>query len=286
MKIILADHAGYCYGVERALKIAEKAANSSREPLSSLGPLIHNEPVVQKLNAEKGIKPIHSVDEIENGKVIIRAHGVSPEVIERAEKAGNRIINATCPFVTRAQIFTEQLREGGYKIFILGDKDHPEVIGLKGHAGDKAVVIKNAGELPAGRKWKKAGLVVQTTQDISRLQEVVKELVTRCSELKVYNTICRATSDRQDAARDLASRCDLMLVVGDRQSGNTRRLTEICLDRQPDTHRITTADEIDERWLEGIETVGVTAGASTPDFSIKEVVERLNEYSEQQKDND
>ncbi len=278
MKIILADCAGYCYGVERALKLANEAAEKGGEKIYSLGPLIHNRHVVEKLREMKNIHPVEKVSDAGGGKLIIRAHGVSPDILAEAEKAGNEIINATCKFVYIAQVYARQLFDEGYDIIILGEKDHPEVIGLVGYAGGKAIVVENASQLPDKKRWKKAGIVVQTTQDIEKLKGLVSFMVDRCSELKIYNTICSATAMRQEAARETAGKCGIMLVLGDRQSGNTRRLAQICEEVQPKTFLIERIQELDPSLFEGVECVGVTAGASTPNFIIREALNWLESF--------
>ncbi len=279
MKVIIADCAGYCYGVERALKLAEKAADKGGRKLYSIGPLIHNQHVIDRLKKEKNIHPLEDISEIHNARLIVRAHGVPPETLETAERAGNEIINATCKFVNIAQDYAAKLHEDGYDIIILGEKDHPEVVGLLGYAGGKAIVVENSSQLPKSKKWKKAGIIVQTTQDISKLKELVSHMLDICSDLKIYNTICSATSKRQDAARTTAGKCDLMLVLGDRKSGNTKRLAQICEEVQPNTFLIEKIEELKPSLFKDISVVGVTAGASTPGFIINEVLDWLGKFS-------
>ncbi len=280
MKIILAEYSGYCYGVERALKIAKEAADEDEKKLYSLGPIIHNTPVIEKLREEKDIHPVENLSEVEHGRVLIRAHGASPQKLKEAEDTGNDTVDATCPFVNRAQVYAEELHKEGYRVIILGETNHPEVVALRGYAKDNVMVVEDPGELPEDINGKKIGVVVQTTQKIEKLQELVKKLLPVCEELKVHNTICEATTQRQEAAKEVARKCDLMLVIGDKMSGNTRRLAQICSEVQPFTKHIVTLEELDENWLEGVETVGVTAGASTPDFSIREVIEFLKGFED------
>ena len=281
MTITIADHAGYCYGVERAFKLVTEAADRGEEDLHTLGPIIHNPQAVDRLKEEKGVIPVTDLEEVPSGTVVIRSHGVPPEIIARAKEKGLQVVDCTCPFVKTVQRKANGLVKEGYRLFIVGERSHPEVVGILGHAGGDAMVIEDAEEVPDLPKASdRVGVVVQTTQEIERLQRIISALLPKCRELRVYNTICQATEQRQYAARELAGRVDLMLVVGGRNSGNTRRLLSVCQDANARCFHIETASEIEPGWLEGVEHVGLTAGASTPDFVIQEVLARLDALSD------
>jgi len=281
MKIEIAKNAGYCYGVRRAFSLVEKAVreHDGEGPFYTLGPIIHNPQAVEMLKREKGVYPISNLDEVDRGVLIVRSHGVPPELIDRALKRGLKVVDATCPFVKRAQSKAKELADEGYQVVILGEKEHPEVIGIIAHAGGKAYVIENLEDVEGLPEMKRVGVVFQTTQELESFGEILTKLLLKSDEMKVHNTICHAIRNQQTAARDLARRADLMLVVGGRNSGNTRRLLQICRDAGSRAYHIETADEIDPKWFEGAELVGIAAGASTPDFIIQGVVERLRGLS-------
>lgn len=273
MKVIVARHAGVCYGVERALKLAGEAASGGGE-VATLGPLIHNPQAVAALQA-RGVGVASTLDDVPSGTLIIRSHGVDPAVIVEAESRGLDVIDATCPFVTAAHTCAADLAASGYAVVIVGESDHPEVEGILAHAGGSALIVQHASDLPERLPGRKIGVVVQTTQPPAVLQEVVAALLPRVSELRVCNTICSATAKRQASAAELAETVDVIVVVGGHNSGNTTRLAEICLARNPRTHHVETADELDETWFRDAEVVGVTAGASTPDEQIRGVIDAI-----------
>lgn len=277
MRVRIAERAGFCYGVRRALSIVERAVNEHRgERIYTLGPIIHNPQAVQMLKERMGVEPISSLDEAEGGVLIIRSHGVPPALIERARAKGLKVIDATCPFVKRAQNKARQLAEEGYQVVIFGEKEHPEVIGILGHLPDgRAYVVETPEEIDGLPPMRRVGVIFQTTQEMRSFGDMLMKLLLKSEELKIHNTICHAIRDQQAAARRLAEEADVMLVVGGRNSGNTRRLVQICRDAGAKSYHIETADEIDPSWLEGAELVGVAAGASTPDFIIEGVLERL-----------
>ncbi len=270
MRVEVARHAGVCYGVERALKMAVEAADSGA-PVSTLGPLIHNPQAVETLR-ERGVDVAAVLDEAEDGTLVIRTHGVDPAIIEAAREKGLHVVDATCPFVRTAHEVAAKLKADGYTVVIVGEADHPEVAGILAYAGGDALVVADADGLPAKLPSRRVGVVVQTTQSLSRLTAVVDALLPRVSELKVHNTICSATGQRQRAAEELAERVDVIVVVGGYNSGNTSRLAEVCRAVNPRVHHVETADELEEAWFEGASSVGVTAGASTLDEQIQGVI--------------
>lgn len=280
--IEIAAHAGTCYGVQRALDMALAAAPQAGETaqVHTLGPLIHNPIVVREL-AEAGVgladTLADTLDDAASGTVIIRAHGVVPQVIEAARERGLDVVDATCPYVKKVHVAAERLVREGYRVLVVGEPGHPEVEGILGHAGDDAQVVSCAADADALPLKGKVGLVVQTTQTAQNLAEVVASITPRVQELRVINTICAATSERQQAAAALANRCDCMVVVGGKNSGNTRRLAQICADVCERTHHIEEASELQAAWFTDAHHIGITAGASTPQEHIERAVERIKE---------
>ena len=280
MEILIADHSGFCEGVERAYQLALKQAEQGR-PVFMLGNLVHNAQVVEELK-HQGIKTVKNLNEIPlhtNGLLLISAHGVPPEIYENAKKLGLEIVDTTCPWVKRAQNLVKQLSDQGDAIVIVGDEDHPEVKGLLGWAGASAIVVEGPSDLAGIESLNifqmGVGVVAQTTQSEVNFEAVVSRLREKFSNLTVYKTICGATSKRQNAAIDLAKKVDLMLVIGDKMSANTKRLTELCSATGTETHQIQTGSELDYKWLAEKNRIGVTAGASTPDWVIAEIISLL-----------
>ena len=269
-EVKLANHAGYCYGVERALKMAAEAVKAHPKPIYTLGPIIHN-PQVVKSFIRDGVTPVDDISEVDEGTMIIRTHGVDPFITKMAKKRGLKVIDATCPFVAKAQKRAGELVREGYRVVIIGERDHPEVVGILAHAGGQALVVESVEDLREARRAKKIGIVVQTTQSLKKLREVLAAVSATASEVKVFNTICNATIHRQDAARELAKKADVMVVVGGKNSANTSRLVQICRETGTITYHLETAAELDPGWFAHAKVVGVTAGASTPERLLKEV---------------
>ena len=275
MKIIRVENAGFCFGVKRAMKLAFEASADSAKPIYSLGPLIHNPQQVEFL-AQRGVNVVSDLDLLGSGDVlIIRSHGTSPEILESARARGLTIVNATCPFVVKAQKLAQRLTEDGYQVIVVGEGDHPEVIGIMGFAGAGAQVIERANDVGNLSVESRVGVIAQTTQSLGNFREVVGALLEKSDELKVFNTICHATTHRQGSALDIARKVDLMIVIGGHNSANTNRLASLCAQSGVLTRHIETARELETSWLEGMATVGVTAGASTPEWIIEDVVEEL-----------
>ncbi len=274
--IRVSECAGFCWGVERALEVARKAAAEAPEPINTLGPLIHNPGVIAELQS-RGIGMISRPDEATEGTVILRSHGVPKEMKEWLCAAGLHVLDATCRFVTSAQEKAADLRSQGYLVIILGERDHPEVLALRSYAGEESLVAETPADLPQELPSPRVGMVVQTTQSRERLSELVAFVAPRARELLVHNTICSATEQRQAAAIAMARDVDVVIVVGGRNSGNTRRLAELCAAEQPRTYHVESADEIDPIWVRNAQIVGITAGASTPPEQIEAVAHRLRE---------
>lgn len=271
VEILTARHAGACYGVERALRMVDECVGEGRV-VRTLGPLIHNPLVVRRLAAE-GVEAVDAVDGLAPGStVVIRSHGVVPQVVEDAHARGLDVVDATCPHVKKAHEGAAGLAAEGYQVVVVGEAGHPEVEGILARAGADAFVAGGAADVEqAEHLAKRVGVVVQTTQSQALLADVVAALLPRVRDLRVINTICAATVHRQEAARDLAGRVDAMVVVGGKNSGNTRRLAEVCAERCAATHHVETPAELDAAWFAGASSVGITAGASTPADQVEGV---------------
>lgn len=280
MQVYLAEKAGFCAGVRRAFKIAEEAADKPGR-WYTWGSLVHNRDVVEYFK-RKGVMPADDLDEIaeENSTLIIRSHGVSPDIIRKAYEKGIIIEDATCPLVKKIHDLVVMLKEEDYQIIIFGDNKHPEVEGILGWCDYKAKVVASFEEALEIEKSKKIGLVSQTTKDKTEFFKVAETLLAKAYELRIFNTICPATRERQEAALRLSRDVDLMLVIGDQNSSNTNTLVKECKNTGVKTFRIQNAADIKDEWLKGVNAVGVTAGASTPDWIIKEVVDKMVVYEE------
>lgn len=282
MQIIVAKKAGFCFGVKRAIDIAfnlvrhESPTKESKDGVYTFGPLIHNPQVVEKLKAE-GVEPIDNIHSSDIKTLIIRTHGVPPETYEEISNIGYKVVDATCPFVKKAQQYAEKLRKEGYQVLILGDKEHPEVQTLIGFAGNDVIVTNGKGPIPPLKN--RVGIIVQTTQPTERLQKVVSSVVGFTKEIKVYNTICNSTSQRLEETRNLTKGVDVMIIVGGKQSANTNQLATLSREICPKVYFIETAEELKEEWFNGAEKIGITGGASTPRWIINKVVKKLKEIS-------
>ncbi len=279
LKIAVADQAGFCFGVQRAIDITMEASRENHSNLYVLGPLIHNPQVVSQLE-KKGVRFINDFDWLDRGRLIIRSHGVAPEIKEQAASRGLKIIDATCPFVSKAQNYAHHLYQQGYQVLISGDKNHPEVTGILGYTDYHAFVIEKIEDLEQIDLEEKVGVVAQTTQSVNKFERLISLLVGRAEELKIFNTICTTTEKRQSAALNLAEKMDIMFVIGGYNSANTSRLATICGETGTETHHVETAHDLKRHWFKGKEKVGVTAGASTPKWIIKEVVNSMKEFEE------
>lgn len=268
MEVILAEHLGFCYGVKRAIEIARENA-SSNGTSSTLGPIIHNPQMVERLKNE-GVGTVGSLDEMKDGLVIIRSHGVGPKVYEDAESRGLELVDATCPHVKKAQLSAKLLSEEGYTVVIIGEKNHPEVKSIFEWTARGAYIIETEAEAEKLPRIGKLGIVSQTTFSAERFQRIVSRLLEKSREIKILRTICTATDLRQTAALELAEKVDMMLVIGGKNSANTSRLAQICATKCK-TYHIETVAELQDDWMKGVNKIGITAGASTPDWIIKEV---------------
>ena len=268
MEVILAEHLGFCYGVKRAIEIARQNASTDGTS-STLGPIIHNPQMVERLKNE-GVGTVSSLDEMEDGLVIIRSHGVGPKVYEKAESRGLELVDATCPHVKKAQLSAKLLSEEGYTVVIVGEKNHPEVKSIFEWTEQNAYIIETEAEVDALPSIGKLGIVSQTTFSGEKFRSIVSCLLEKSREIKILRTICTATDLRQASALELAKKVDVMIVVGGKNSANTSRLAQLCATKCK-TYHIETVVELQDEWLDHVNKIGITAGASTPDWIIKEV---------------
>ena len=268
MKVMLAEKQGFCFGVKRAIDCVLKL----QSPVNTLGPLIHNPQFITELE-KKGIKSVKGIKEIDSDTIIIRTHGLSDKLIEELKKKNLKIIDLTCPFVKKVQNYAKELEKKGYQVIIVGEKGHPEVQGIKENLRTAIVInsIEEAKQLP---KFQKIGIVAQTTQQFDNLVKIGEELKQNASEIKLMNTICNATQERQRAALDVAKMVDIMIVVGGYNSANTKQLANIC-SSIVETKQIETEAELQKSWFKNKKIAGITAGASTPESIIKKVMKKI-----------
>jgi 4-hydroxy-3-methylbut-2-en-1-yl diphosphate reductase len=273
MKVLVAQKCGFCLGVKNAIRMAHETLKEHKE-FYSLGPVIHNEDVVRQL-AQDGLHTVATVEQIPSGTVLIRSHGATIEEIEKIKQKGLEIVDATCVLVKRVQKIAKQLHDDGYQVIIIGDKNHPEVQAVVGHAPN-IVVVADESDLDKLPKDKKLGIICQTTQSPGHFGEMVGRIAKRgFSELKVVNTLCKEAISRQESAVELCKQVDIMFVLGGLNSANTRKLAELCKKYNSQTFHLQNWHELDKTILSGKKVAGVTAGASTPDQIIEEFVEKL-----------
>lgn len=281
MEIIVADHAGFCFGVQRSLEMAKHALRARGE-LRCLGQLIHNPQVVAELESE-GLRVVTALEEVPVGSAaMIRAHGAGPAAYEAAKQRGITLIDATCPFVRRAQRAAATLAQEGYQVLVVGERNHPEVQGIVEHTGGRATVVEDPAEIDEPQLENRIGIVAQTTQAAEKFVEVIARVVPRAQDIKIANTICDATRQRQEAALRVARKVDVMVVIGGRHSANTTRLAELCSSIGTRTHHIESCNEIEASWFIGANSVGVTGGASTPVSAVEDTVKRIRELADAQ----
>lgn len=278
MEIVVAKNAGFCFGVKRAINIAQDCAKDASGNIYTLGPIIHNPQVVQELE-KSGIAKADKMEEIKNGTVIVRSHGITSHEMETIKEKGVKVVDATCPFVKKTHEYVELLTKEGYSVIVVGEKDHPEVKGILSYGGKDIIAAASVEDLKNMPRKKRIGIVAQTTQSIENLQAVVAYCLKKGAELKIFNTICNATSLRQQESIEIAKQTDCVIVVGGRNSANTNRLVEICRKIQPKTYHIEVPEELSQIHFNGAKRVGVTAGASTPSWIIEKVIECLKSYA-------
>ena len=280
MKINVAKSAGFCFGVKRALNIALHTVKYEKN-VCMLGDIVHNEDVVKTIS-EAGIKKIGRLSSGKGKTLLIRAHGASKTTIRKAKNAGYNIIDATCLMVKEIHKIATRKEKQGYKIIVIGDKKHDEVKGITGQLKKRALVIDSLKSIPSVtslKKYKKAAIVVQSTQNIERVEKIINRLEKHILNLEFYNTICQPTTCKQQEARNLPLKNEVMIIIGSKTSANTKRLYEISKSLNKKTHWIQSQKDLKKVWFLRVNSVGITAGASTPDKTTKEVVERIKSFS-------
>jgi 4-hydroxy-3-methylbut-2-enyl diphosphate reductase len=276
MKLFVAKSAGFCFGVKRAMDMALEAAKKYPKDLYTLGPLIHN-PQAVKFLEQLGVKVKNRIENIPKGTVVFRSHGVSLRDLKKAREKRLHIIDATCPIVKKAQFFAKFLYQHGYTVVIVGDPHHPEVEAIQSDIKDGVEVVEDVEVVQRLGPWEKLGIIAQTTQSFNLFNEIVTTSLEKAKEVRVFNTICHATTIRQKEAVEIAKKVECMIVIGGYNSGNTQRLAAICREIQPYTYHIETIQELNPKWLTRREKIGLTAGASTPLWIIKEVERKIRD---------
>ena len=277
MKILVAKDAGYCFGVRDAVTLAKKSG-ADYDEVYMLGDIVHNEQVVSDLS-KKGSKVVKNLDEIPKDKpVLFRAHGTDPETWKAAQKKKLNIIDATCPLVTEIHEEIKSLEEEGRRTIIIGDHNHDEVVGIASQVKN-ATIISSAEEARSLKKMKRAGVVSQSTQMIENVNEILNILSEKVYDLRFVNTICYPTRRNHEQIKKLADTCDLMVVIGSYTSANSKRLTQLSLARNKNSFQVTCADEVKKSWFSNIGSVGISAGASTPDDLIADVISKVKLFS-------
>ena len=275
MKIIVAKDAGYCFGVRDAVNLAYDTAKDYGE-VFMLGTIVHNEKVVDDL-AKAGTQVIENLDEVKSDKpILFRAHGTAPEVWEKAKNKKLNIIDATCPLVTEIHDEIKKLEAEGRRTIIIGDHGHDEVEGIAAQVKEP-IIIANVEEAKALRKMKRAGVVSQSTQMIENVQEIINVLMEKVFDLRFVNTICFPTRQNHEQIKELAIKCEVMIVIGSYTSANSKRLTQLALERNKRSYQVTCPVDLEPSWFDSCEIVGISAGASTPDEIIKGVVNKIKE---------
>lgn len=277
MSIRLTKRTGFCFGVKRAVEMAEEVLQTEGKAYS-LGSIIHNAEVVKSLS-RRGLKVIDKIDALTGGSVVISSHGISPHIADQIRKRSLKLADTTCPFVRNAQDMARSLARAGYKVIIVGDKNHPEVRALVDFADKKASVVKDVFGVKALRlkAGERVGILSQTTQSMDNFLSVVRAVIDRKpEELRIFNTICKDASERQAAARELAGSVDLMLIVGGRNSANTKRLYDVCKKVLGKSYLVQSPADLRDTWFKGTGSVGLTSGASTPEWIVKKVADKVN----------
>lgn len=271
MKIELAESYGFCFGVKRAIKIAEENKNAS-----TYGPLIHNANEIDRLKNDFNVALSENIDTFKAGDTaVIRTHGIPKQELSLLKSREVKVVDATCPYVTKPQQICEEMSAQGYDIVIFGDEEHPEIKGVKSYADDHVFVVNGADEVEHLRLREKVAVVAQTTRKIEEYQDIVCRLMATHKEVRVFNTICNATFDNQDAVRKLSKEADVMIVIGGKNSSNTKQLHSIALSECPDSYYIESDLDVKSEWFVNKNLCGISAGASTPDWIIQGVIEKI-----------
>lgn len=275
MKIQLAESYGFCFGVKRAIKIAEENTNSA-----TYGPLIHNPNEIERLKKDFNVALAENLESFKAGDTaVIRTHGIPKQELALLHERKVNVIDATCPYVTKPQQICEEMSAQGYDIVIFGDETHPEIKGVKSYADHHAFVVNSADEVDALRLREKVAVVAQTTRKIEEYQQIVGRLMANHKEVRVFNTICNATFDNQDAVRKLSQEADVMIIIGGKNSSNTKQLHSIAKDFCSDSYYVESEEDLQNGWFNGKNFCGISAGASTPDWIIQNVIERIQQIT-------
>lgn len=276
MKIELAESYGFCFGVKRAIKIAEENRNSA-----TYGPLIHNANEIDRLKNHFNVALSENLDSFHAGDTaVIRTHGIPKQELSTLNERQVNVVDATCPYVTKPQQIVEEMSAQGYDIVIFGDEAHPEIKGVKSYAVGNVFVINSPDEIDGVKLREKIATVAQTTRKIEEYQQIVGKLMAKHKEVRVFNTICNATFDNQDAVRDLAQKADVMIIIGGKNSSNTKQLHSIAKEYCSDSYHIESKDDLKNEWFRNKQFCGISAGASTPDWIIDDVVMAIQTINE------
>lgn len=275
MKIQLAESYGFCFGVKRAIKIAEENTHSA-----TYGPLIHNPNEIERLKKDFNVALAENLESFKAGDTaVIRTHGIPKQELALLHERKVNVIDATCPYVTKPQQICEEMSAQGYDIVIFGDEAHPEIKGVKSYADDHVFVVNSAEEVDELRLREKIAVVAQTTRKIEEYQQIVGRLMANHKEVRVFNTICNATFDNQDAVRKLSQEADVMIIIGGKNSSNTKQLHSIAKDFCSDSYYVESEEDLQNSWFNGKNFCGISAGASTPDWIIQNVIERIQQIT-------
>ncbi len=271
MKIELAESYGFCFGVKRAIKIAEENKNAA-----TYGPLIHNSKEIQRLDNDYKVGLVEDYKTFEAGeKAIVRTHGIVKEELKKLKSAGVDVVDATCPFVTKPQEIAQEMSEFGYDVIIFGDSAHPEIKGVKSYATNGATVVTDVNELEGMKFREKIALIAQTTRKVEEYMQIANYLIPRHKEVRVFNTICNATFENQEAVRNISKKADIMIIIGGKNSSNTKQLSSISHDYCQNSYHIEDENDIDYKWFKDKIFCGISAGASTPDWIIQNVINAI-----------
>ena len=268
MKIELAENYGFCFGVKRAIKIAEENKNAS-----TYGPLIHNSKEIARLDKDFKVGLVDDFKTFQPGeKAIVRTHGIVKSELASLKAKGVDVVDATCPYVTKPQEIAQEMSEAGYDVLIFGDESHPEIKGVKSYATHSAKVVSSVFDLVDLKLHEKIALIAQTTRKVEDYMKIANYLIPRHKEVRVFNTICNATFENQDAIKKLAKKADIMIIIGGKNSSNTKQLSSIAHDYCTDSHHIEDENDLEASWFKNKEFCGISAGASTPDWIIQNVI--------------
>jgi len=278
LKIILSKKMGFCFGVKKSVNLAKNALKARKDNLYMLGSIINNPQVIESFT-KKGVKIADNLDKVpEESTIITRAHGISPTMLKKAYQKKLSVVNTTCPYVRKVQKIAHYLYEKDYFIVIYGDEKHPEVLSLLDTIQNNALVINSIPDAEKITIKKKIGFISQTTKNIYDFYKLASVLLNRAEELRIFNTICKSTTERQKSVLELAKEVDVMLVIGGKESANTTRLAEIGKNQRVKTYHIETKNQLKYKWFHSEDKIGITSGASTPDWVTNEVIDKLKEW--------